>query len=341
MRKTTLKDIAKKSGVSVKTVSRALNNYPDINKETRKKILEVAEDYSYRPNLLARSLRQNKSYAIGYVISDTTNEFFWNVAFAIENKFKKHGYSMLTCFTNGISEIEIAALKLLVSRQVDGIILAATGGTDNFVREIIEVLRIPLVIIDNKVRGLKSNLVLHDNIKGAFLLTKHLIEHGYKNIACIAGLTEETSGKKRLEGYMKALTKFNIPINEELIKISNWKISGGYDSTIELFRNSKLKPRAIFIANSVMALGTLKALKQMKMSVPEDVALVSFDSLSFVEATNPPLTTLEKSDKEIGETAAKILYENIINKESIGIKEVYIKAGLCIRESCGCNEGRH
>jgi len=341
MSKATLKDIAKESGVSIKTVSRALNNYPDINKDTKVKILEIAKKYDYSPNLLAKSLRNNKSYTIGYIISDTMNEFFWNVAYAIENEFKKHNYGILTCFSNNDPEIEIEALKLLVSRQMDGIILAAIGRNCDFVREIIDKLEIPLVVIDNKIKGLKSNLVLHDNINGALLLTKHLIEHGYKDIACIAGSIGDTTGKKRLEGYMQALTSFNIPINKELIKVSNWEISGGYDSTIELFNSSKIKPRAIFVANSIMALGSLKALRELNLKVPEDVALVSFDNLSFIEATNPPLTTLEKSDNKIGETAAKILYENILNKENKEIKEIYIEAGLSIRESCGCKERRY
>lgn len=121
---------------------------------------------------------------------------------------------------------------------------------------------------------------------------------------------------------MQALKKFNIPINQKLIKISDWKISDGDDSTIELFKNSNPKPRAIFIANSLMALGTLKALKEMRFSIPDDAALVSFDGLSFIEATNPLLTTLEKSDNEIWGIAARILYENIIKKENKKNKEI-------------------
>ena len=334
----TLKEIAKIASCSIKTVSRALNDYPDINMDTKKKILKIATDYDYTPNLMAKSLRSKKSYAVGYIISETINEFFWDVAFAIDKELRKHNYSILTSFSDNNPEIEAEALKLLVSRQIDGIILAAIGKRYKYVKEIIEKLKIPCVVIDNKIEGLKSNFVLHDNRNGAFLLTEHLIKHGYKDIACIAGDIDESSGKERLEGYTEALKKFNIPVNKDLIRISNWEIKGGYDSTIELFKNPKIKPRAIFISNSVMAMGTIKALREMKISIPEEVALVSFDSLSFIESMSIPLTTLEKIDNKIGETAARIIFERIIDKDDKKIEEIYIKAGLFIRESCGCKE---
>jgi LacI family transcriptional regulator len=334
----TLKEIAIIAGCSIKTVSRALNDYPDININTKKKILKIATANNYTPNMMAKSLRSKKSYVIGFIISETVNEFFWNVAFAIEKEVRKHNYSILTSFSDNNIEIEIEALKLLVSRQVDGIILAAIGKRNNYIKEIIKKLKIPCVVIDNKVEGLKTNFVTYDNKSGAFLLTEHLIRHGYDNIACITGDIEESSGRERLEGYTEALKKFNIPKNKDLIRISNWEMQGGYNSTIELFKNSKIKPRAIFISNSVMAIGTLKALREMKISIPEEVALVSFDSFSFIETMSLRLTTLEKIDNKIGEMAARMIFERITNKELSKIEEIYIKAGLVIRESCGCKE---
>ncbi|MBC7333563.1 MAG: LacI family DNA-binding transcriptional regulator [Actinobacteria bacterium] len=339
MGNTTLRDIAIRTGFSVKTVSRALNNHPDISEETKNKILKVAEELSYRPNLIAKSLRQKKAFAIGYVIPDITNEFFGEVALAIESEFKKHNYSLLTSFTNSNPELEVEALKLLMSRQVDGIILATVGTTGNFIKEIVEGLKVPIVVIDNRVKGYKTNVVLHDNVKGAYLLTQHLIKHGHKDIACISGPLLETSGKRRLEGYKNALTEAGIEIDEELIKVSDWKISGGYQSTLELFIDSHKKPTAIFVGNSVMALGSLKALRELKLRVPEDIALVSFDNLRFTEATYPPLTTLKKVEDKIGVIASQMLLKKIKSKDLANIEEVLVDAELCIRESCGCKAG--
>ena len=135
----TLKDISEVTGVSIKTVSRALNDHPDISKETKEKILEVAKKLSYRPNILARSLRQKKAYAIGLVVSDITNEFFGEVALAIEEFFKKYDYSVLLSFSNGEHDQEIKSIESLINRQIDGIVLATIGTTRNYIKKIIDV----------------------------------------------------------------------------------------------------------------------------------------------------------------------------------------------------------
>jgi len=337
MKNKTLKDIAKEAGFSIKTISRVVNKHPDVSKKTRERIEKLIAKYGYTPDPLARGLRRNISNVVGYIVPDIVNEYFGAIAIEIEKVFKKYDYTVLLGFSDGDAEEEKNVIKLLISRRVAGIILASAGENIDIVEDIIKNLKIPLVIIDNKVKELKTNFVLHDNINGAYKLTHHLIEHGYKDIACVTGPLNETSGKKRLEGFKKALKESGIEINNELIKISDWKISGGYDSTLELFQKSRIKPRAIFLANSIMALGSLKALKELKLKVPEDLALVSFDNLSFTEATDPPLTTLQKASKRIGMKASEILYERIKSGNLEKIDEIYISSDLCIRQSCGCN----
>jgi LacI family transcriptional regulator len=336
MARITLKDIAKETGYSIKTVSRALNDHIDISDKTKELILNVASKYSYQPNLLARSLRQRRAHIIGYVIPDITNEFFGDVALAIEDEFKKQGYCILTSFTDSIPEQEIESLKLLISRQVDGVILATVGTTGQFIQKMIENYKVPLVVIDNEVKGLRTNLVIHDNIRGAYLLTKHLIDHGHKTIACISGPLEEPAGEKRLDGYKKALKESGLRFSNNLVIISDWKIEGGYEATIELFQIKHDKFTAIFIANSVMALGCVKALRELKVKVPDEVAIVSFDHLRFTEALNPPLTTLQSIESEIGKRAAEMLLRKIEDNDPVNIEEVLVGSELCIRESCGC-----
>jgi len=335
----TLKDIASKTGFSVKTVSRAINDHPDINEETRKKILAVAKKCNYYPNLLARGLRKNRTCAIGYAVPEVTNQFFTEVVLGVEEVFKKCGYSILISFTGDCPEDEVASLKLLISRRVDGIILGTAGKNGAFLKEVIERYEIPIVLIDNKVRGLKADIVLHDNVKGAYLLVKHLIMHGHKNIACITGPLNQTAGKERLDGYKKALSEFGIRINNNLIKIANWRIIDGFNFANELIESHiQKKPTAIFVSNAVMALGVLKALRKRGLKVPEDIALVSFDNLDFTEAVEPPLTTLSKLEKKIGYTAAELLFNRIKEKGSGEVQEVYLEPELCIRQSCGCSE---
>lgn len=332
----TLKDIALETGFSAKTVSRAINNHPDISGETREKILAVTEKYGYYPNLVARGLRKSGTYAVGYAVPDMVNQFFAEVGLAVENVLRKYGYSTLVSFTGSRPKDEITSLKLLMSRRVDGIILGTAGENSAFLKEIIEDYGIPVVLINNKVEGIKTDAVLHNNIRGAYLLTNHLITHGHANIACITGPVSQTAGKERLEGYKKALNESGIRINDSLIKMADWSIIDGFNCANELIENHTQKPTAIFVSNAVMALGVLKALRKRRLKVPEDIAMVSFDNLDFTEAVEPPLTTLSKVEWEIGSTVAEFLLDRIKEKNVGELREVYIEPELCIRRSCGC-----
>lgn len=331
-----LKDIAQETGFSVKTVSRALNDHPDVSEETRKTILEVAEKYSYSPNMLAKSLRTKKAFTIGYIVPDITSEFFGKVGIVIEKKFREQGYGVLISFTEESEEKEIDSLKTLLAKRVDGVILATVGTTGDFLREVIYGYRIPVVVIDNKVKKLKTNLVLHDDIDGAYLLTSHLVQHGHKDIACVTGPFYETSGEGRLEGYKKALSEYNIDVEKQFIKVSNWRVDGGFEAVWDLMKNSSRKPSAVFMANSIMALGAYKALKKMNLKVPGDVAVVGFDNLEFTEALDPPLTTISSVEEEIGKVASELLLEKIKSHDVNKVKEFLVKGELCVRQSCGC-----
>jgi LacI family transcriptional regulator len=331
-----LRDIAEKTGFSIKTVSRALNNHPDVNEGTRQKILSVAKKYIYYPNLVAKSLRTRKAFTIGYIVPDITNEFYGKVGIVIEREFRKQGYSLLISFTEESAENEINSLKLLLAKRVDGIVLATVGTTGRFLKEVIQRYHLPVVVIDNKEKGIRSNLVTHDNINGAYSLTKHLIDHGHKRVACITGPLEETSAQERLNGYKKALDENALTVEEQLIKSANWRVDGGYAATYELMETEEGRPTAVFVANSIMALGVYKALRKMQKKIPDDVALVAFDNLEFAEAIDPPLTTLENVEEEIGKVTAELLLERIMRRDIQNVKEHLVKAQLCIRRSCGC-----
>lgn len=331
-----LKDIAKLTGFSVKTVSRALNNHPDVNEHTRKQILEAAAKYSYSPNLLAKSLRTQRAFTIGYVVPDITNEFYGKVGIAIEAQLKKHHYGLLVSFTQELEENEIASLKLLFSKRVDGIILATVGTTGMYIRQLIQDYNLPIVTIDNRAIGVRTNSVLHDDRHGAYTLTRHLIKHGHKNIGCVTGPLSETSARDRLEGYKQALYDSDILVDRNLIRNANWRVDGGYQATTEMMGDMSHRPTALFAANSIMALGVYKALQKLSLDIPKDVAVVAFDSMQFTDTLDPPLTTLESVEDKIGETAARILLEKIVNKDTERVEEHLISSRLCIRQSCGC-----
>ena len=333
----TLKDVSKLAGVSIKTVSRVINNSRYVKKETKERVLEIIEELNYKPDYFARNLKRKRSNVIGYIIPDFTNQFFGLVFNGIEKEFKKAGYNLLVSNSDGEEELEEKSIDVLISNRVEGIIFASTGLSGEYVKKQIETFRIPFVLIDNKLKGVKMNCVLHDNIKGAEILTDHLIKvHNQTNIAFITGPIHETSSKRRLEGYKNSLLRNNIEINDNFIKIGEWNNSSGYKLIKELF-SQKEKATSIFTASSTMALGVLKALKEIGLKVPEDIRLVSFDNLDFTEATQPPLTTINKVEEKIGKEAANMLLRKIKDKDLNNYEEVYIPMEIVIRESCGCS----
>ncbi len=334
-----LKDIALKSGVSIKTVSRAINNHPDVSEKTKKRILKIAEESNYVPNSIARGFRQNRTYSVGYIVRHLNNQFFVNVGFALENRFRQHGYSVLISFTGDSLEAEVASLKLLLSKRVDGIILSPIGTTGSQIKGLLDTEKTPIVLIDNKIGGLKLDGVFTDNIRGSYLLTQHLIEHGHRNIACINGPTSESSSRERLLGYKQALRENGIPVKNSLIKVSNWQLSGGFTSATELLEDRANGVSAIFVMNYLMALGTYRALRRLKLRVPQDIAVVCFEDIEILANIEPGITALKNVDRQIGESAFELLYEKIEGgSKRKGITEKIVEGELCIRESCGCKK---
>ena len=332
----TLRDIAERGGVSLKTVSRVINKEPQVSSKTREKIERIIEEIGYQPNNIARSLKKNKTNTIGYIIPDISNQFFGIAGKAIETILRKKGYSLVISSTHNTPEHEVETLKLFASQKVDGIIFATLGETKEFIRHYLNRFDIPIVTIDNKIQDLDLDSILHDNFNGAFLLTKHLIQHRHQQIAFVGGPLNQTSGHLRYQGYKKALQEAGIPFDEKLVKIGNWQIKSGYDLVSDLMGSGN-RFTSLLAANSYMALGCLRALRKNGLKVPRDIAMVSFDNFDFTEVTDPPLTTLRSMESKIGIAAAECLLSNIEDR-SRGKKpvEILIPARLCIRESCGC-----
>ncbi|MCL5073902.1 MAG: substrate-binding domain-containing protein, partial [Actinobacteria bacterium] len=194
-------------------------------------------------------------------------------------------------------------------------------------------LHLPFVLIDNKLKGIKINCVLHDNVNGAEILTEHLMENDATGkIAFITGPINETSSKKRLEGYQNVLKKYNKEINQNLIKVGAWNNNSGYELTKQLFLQED-KPSSIFIGSTSMALGVLKALRELKLKCPQDIKLASFDDLEFIESMEPVLTTLNRVEELIGYTAAEMLLKKIQENDIENYDEVYIPLEIIIRDS--------
>ncbi|WZL72096.1 LacI family DNA-binding transcriptional regulator [Clostridiaceae bacterium 35-E11] len=326
----TIKDIAKKTGVSYTTVSRALNGKPGVNQATMERILEEAKKMGYQPNAIARGLVTKHTNTLGLIIPDITNPFFPTIASGVEEAASKNGYNVFLCNTNWNKEKERAYLRLLQERRVDGIIIKSTS--DN--NDLHEYITTPTVLLDSRSDEGKYSSVETDNMRGGFLATKHLIELGYKRIAYIGGHANSHSNTTRLEGYKQALRKFHLEIDEEIILYGDFKMKSGYQ-LIEKLLKSDNPPDAAFAGNDFMALGVLHCVQVFGLNIPRDFGVVGFDNIPFAQLPQVQLTTINQPTYYMGKSALELLLEEINCGSEKMVKRVILEPDIVIRNTTG------
>ena len=330
---TTIKDIAEETGVSYATVSRALNNKYGVKPGTREKILAVALARGYTPNGIARGLVRKQTHSIGLIIPDISNPFFPQVASGVEDGAREKGYSVFLCNTNYESDQEARYLQLLIEKRVDGIILASGFQASDTINPLL-MGSIPIVSLCTRFENVKNSFVVIDNERGGFIATKHLIEQGYPTVGYIG-----TQGQ-RFKGYLQALEKFNIPFDDRYVFSGDLKRETGYKITRRLFADQHY-PRALFVENDLMALGTIQGIKELRLRVPDDIAVVGFDDISFSSFPEIGLTTVRQPKYEMGKLAANILLDSII-KSTKEPKKHILEPKLIVRtSSCRLGEEKN
>ncbi len=322
----TIKDVAKAAGVSISTVSAALNGTAPVKESTRQKILEACEALGYRPNRLARGLKTKRSYTIGVIIPELTNPFFPEVVRAIEHKAKEYNYNTILCDTDDDPEVGLSDLHLLIEKQVDGIILI--GGV--IPRDaILSSRRLPTVAIEKDFNIPQVSCVMADLMGGAYEAVSHLIGMGCRRIAYITCRMGKGVVYRRFEGYKLALKDNQIPFDASLVRESSPDFEGGCEA-MKSFK--EVPPDAVFSYNDVMAMGALKACSLMGVRIPGDMSIVGFDDIDAVSFTSPPLSTVALPKQEMGSLATEILINTILKKEKP--RNVSLSTKLVIRKSC-------
>ena len=322
-----IKDVALAAGVSTATVSRVLANKSRIKDETRQRVLDSIERLNYRPNLIARSLRAQKSAKIGLVVSDIRNPFFTAIGRAVEDAAYEQGYSVLMCNTDENPDKEEMYLNLLHDENVAGIIFSPTqqfsAGLKSYTSNI------PFVIIDRSVESRDVDMVLLDNVAAAHELTVHLIENGYKKLAGLFG-DASTTGRERSRGFNEALKDHQLsPVAVHFIAP---QIKQGYETTMALLKQDSRSIDAIFTSNSLLTAGAFQAIRDSQLTVPEDVALVGFDETTWGALVDPPITLIAQPTEEIGRTATELLFQRIDEPNRLP-KTVTLKGRLLINGS--------
>jgi len=330
---TTLADIARALGVSKMTVSRAINNHPEISPETRSRVLEAAQRMNYRPNQYARALTTNRSFLLGVVVPDLMHSYFAEICRGIESVAKPLGYQNLICSTDEDAPNEQVEIGALLPRT-DGLILASSAapGDTKFYRRIIRE-GAKLVLMDRQLEGLRSPTVTTDDVKVGMLATEHLINLGHRRIGHLKGTVASTAAR-RFEGYKKALTKHKLTLNESLVRECGFTEKDGYESMSAWLREGSV-PSAIFAANDPAAIGAMSAITEAGLRIPEDVAIVGGGNIHYGDMLKVPLTTVAWSTLEMGQAAARLLIELVEGKKGHKEQQVIVEPELVVRESCG------
>ncbi|MES2277259.1 MAG: LacI family DNA-binding transcriptional regulator [Bacteroidota bacterium] len=331
---TTIFDLAKELNISKSTVSRALTNHPNVHPDTRKSVLELAEKLDYQRNMIAIRLSTHKSNTIGVLIPEFMSSYFPMAITGIQEEATKEGYSVVISLSNESFETEVANARVMLNNQVDGIIVSITKETRSFDHlKIFQKKGIPIVFFNRVCQEMTVPKVIVDDYDGAFNAVEYLIKSGKKRIAHLSGPTTLSMSVKRLNGYIDALKKHQIPINDELII--------PYDLTKEKVKiyvthllNLEQRPDAIFAINDPTAIEAIQIIKKHNLRIPEDIAVVGFSNDYLSELIDPPLTTVSQPVKEIGRTAAQLLFDQIKTDQSLWKTPIKVlKTELIVRKS--------
>lgn len=335
-RKITIEDVARHAGVSISTVSRVMNNSDYIAEDTKQKVLDTIISMDYRPNALAKGLKQMKTNSIGLILSDLQNPFWLAVLEGIEDACQRAGYSLLILNSRDDTEKEGRNVKEFLMRQLDGIIINPAS-EENPLFGALSSEKFPLVFLNRKVMGIQADTVVVDNIKGTMLAIDHLIRLNKKKIAIFLYPANGISPRlERIEGYKKAIAAHGLEVEDRLIRIVETK-NDCLEHMKQLLEGDD-RPDAILSTNNMLTLVILDVLGELGIKVPEDIGLLGYDETEWSKHLNPPLTTVKQPAYEMGSRAAERLFGAIQAKRQgeVQVAEtVQLEPSLVIRQSCG------
>lgn len=332
-REITIHDIARKLNISASTVSRALNNNPKISSNTRKKVQELAIELGYRPNTVASNLRTQKTFTIGIVVPLINRHFFSSVISGVEEVAYKAGYNVIIAQSNDKFEKETAIAQSLYATRVDGIIISIAMETEEFDHlKLFTNKAIPLVFFDRVVADIDAHKVTVDDYTSGYKATKHLIEQGYKKIAHIGGPLNLQIYQNRLKGYKDALIDSGLEVNDKFIHHTRLTRQEGFNAVRKIM-DAAHKPDAFFCANDTTALSATIYFKEKGIKIPDEIGIVGLSNEPFSELVTPSISTIKQPGFEMGQTACKLLIEQIENKDIAEFKNIVLPTELIIRES--------
>ncbi|SCK55272.1 transcriptional regulator, LacI family [Streptomyces sp. WMMB 714] len=331
---TSIKDVAFAAGVSVATVSRVLNDHPAVRPDTRTRVLSAVTDLGYRPNAVARSLRTHQTRTLGLVISDVLNPFFTELARAVEDAARGHGYSVVIGNADERAALQEHHVRTLLERRIDGLLVSPTDGGTSMIRDAVAA-GTPMVFVDRWIPGLDVPVVHADGRPAVHDLVAHLHALGHRRLAIIGGPSETTTGNERVEAFREALESHGLPLPHRYIGEGDFQTESGRRAT-EAFLDLAEPPDAVFATDNLMALGAMDELRRRGLRVPQDMALAAFDDIPWFLHTDPPITAIAQPTAELGHRAVGALIDLVEGRTA---SSVTLTARLVTRRSCGESEG--
>ncbi|GMN09885.1 LacI family DNA-binding transcriptional regulator [Croceitalea sp. MTPC9] len=328
-----IKDIAKKTGLSLATISRVFNDSNLVSNKTKAKVLSVAKELDYQPNLMAAALRSGKSKIIGVIVPEINNPFFSAIINGIELRASKLGYNIIIAQSHESSQKENRAIQSLLKLNVEGILISVSKQTDYLpILAKLKSNKVPMVFFDRTPLENDIDQVILDDYKGAYIATEHLINQNCKNLLHIVGDLEVSIHQRRKDGFKDALAKNGIPISKQ--RFLSLEMDVNQDtSKIRLLLQSKLPVDGVFVHGDETCLYVLNILKDLKIKVPKKVKLVGFGNTKFSMLSHPKLSTIDQGCIEMGTYASEILIGQLKSKTPLPTQKKILPPKLIIRES--------
>ncbi|MET3504137.1 LacI family DNA-binding transcriptional regulator [Halalkalibacter oceani] len=335
--KVNMDTIAKKAGVSKTTVSRIINgNFEYVNEATKEKVLRIIKELNYKPNSLARSLKQMKSNVIGLILANMKTTFWSLVIEGVEKRCHANGYSLMICNSNNDPQLEREHIENLKMKQVDGIIINPMIENKPLFQELIDE-KYPLVLINRRIDGMALDTVIIDNVRSSMLAVNHLRDLGRKSIALIAYTSQGISPREdRIEGYRRAMESNGVAADEMMIREVEEKPGTAKEAVKQLLMAPD-RPDAILSSHVSMISEVIEAANELGLSIPNDVSHVGFDESVWSQHLASPLTTISQPSFEMGELAAEHMIDFIKHKEAFVPTTTLLQPELIVRSSCGNN----
>jgi len=329
----TMKEIAKKLGVSVSTISRALQDSPELHPETKRKIVEMAKEMNYQPNLLAQSLRISRTKTLGVIVPEITSHFFASCISGIQDTANSRGYNVMICQSNESIEQEKKNIKALVSSQVDALLISLSRETNHYghLYELYD-REIPFVLFDRVNEDIPVSKITFNDAGGAYQVTHHLLDTGCRRIMYVSGPEDLYISKKRKEGYLSALAEFGLGEEADLIKYTDLTYEGNVKAAEEIAAMNP-RPEAVFCMIDPVAVDVLTVWKDMGIRIPEDMSLAGFTNNPTSAVVEPPLTTVSQPGYEMGKLSVSHLLDQLDGVASDDPISIVLETMLIPRKS--------